>query len=351
MAGQKEKQRAKRYPPFKILGCEIPAGSRRTLEMEVATLFDFTPLRVPIQVVHGRGEGPVLFVSAAIHGDEINGTEIIQRLLKSRSISSLKGTLIAIPVVNVFGFNQRMRTLPDGRDLNRSFPGSATGSMAARLAHGFMNEIVKISTHGIDLHTGARHRTNLPQVRGSLDDVQTMDLAKAFGVPVIVHSGLIEGSLRKAVVDEGVPVLLYEAGEALRHDEIAIRTGVRGILSVMKSLGMIKRGAMKRTKEAYVANKFQWVRAPQSGILHIKRRIGQFVSATENLGSILNPMGTQSYSVVSPKNGIIIGQTMLPLVNEGDALFNLATFEDPEAAEKSAEFIEELWDYDHLNPS
>lgn len=315
----------------------------------MATLFDFTPLRVPIQVVHGRGEGPVLFVCAAVHGDEINGTEIIQRLLKSRYLSHMSGTLIAVPVVNVFGFNQRMRTLPDGRDLNRSFPGSAKGSMAARLAHSFMSEIVKISTHGIDLHTGSRHRTNLPQVRGTFDDQRTMDLANAFGVPVIVHSELIEGSLRKAVVDEGTPILLYEAGEALRHDEIAIRTGYRGIIRVMTAIGMLKRGLPSPKKPSFVANKHHWVRAPQSGILHLRRRIGNLVSKSEVLGRIKNPMGTQSYPVIAPRDGIIIGQIRIPLVNEGDAIFNLATFENPEAAEKSAEFIEELWDYDHLN--
>jgi hypothetical protein len=319
--------------------------------MEVANLFDFTAVKVPVQVLHGRNKGPVLFVCAAIHGDEINGTEIIQRLLKSRYLSNLKGTLIAAPVVNVFGFNQRSRELPDGRDLNRSFPGSAKGSMAARLAHSFMTEIVEISTHGIDLHTGTRHRTNLPQVRGDIGDEQTLSLARAFGVPVIVHSNVVDGSLRQAVVEQGIPVLLYEGGEALRHNEIAIRTGVKGILRVMDSLGMLARSisSQSKTPEAFIANKFQWVRAPQSGILHIRRRIGQRVHEGEIIGRILNPMGTRSYLVTAPTEGIIIGQTRLPLTNEGDALFNVATFKDPEAAEKSAEFIDEIWDYDQLD--
>ncbi len=187
----------------------------------------------------GEGRGPFFFVSAAVHGDEINGVEIIRRLLQVKALNQIKGTLLAIPIVNPFGFIQRSRYLPDRRDLNRSFPGSPKGSLAGRLAHLFMTEIAERCDFGIDLHTGSNFRTNLPQVRASLDDERTIELARAFGAPVIVPSELREGSLRESIAELGKPVLVYEGGEALYFNEGAIRSGLRGIIRLMRHVGML----------------------------------------------------------------------------------------------------------------
>ena len=184
---------------------------------------------MPVQVVHGRAEGPRLFVCDALHGDEINGVEIIRRLMQLSELKRLRGTLIAVPIVNVLGFVGHSRYLPDGRDLNRSFPGNVRGSLAARLARLFVDQVVSKSTQGIDLHTGASHRENFPQIRGNLEDAETKRLALAFGVPVVINTGFREGSLRETAAKLSVPVIVFEAGEALRFDESCIRAGINGV--------------------------------------------------------------------------------------------------------------------------
>ena len=299
---------------------------------------------MPVHVVHGRRPGPVLLVSAAVHGDEINGVEIIRRLLTQKSIDRLKGTLIAIPVVNVYGFVSKSRYLPDRRDLNRSFPGSENGSMAARLAHVVMTEIIPHCTNIIDLHTGAVNRENLPQIRARLaDDPELESLAHAFGVPVILNAQLLEGSFRAAAHANGIGALLYEAGEALRFDEVAIRAGVRGVLNVMSELGM--RGSSKRQRKVDVmtANTSRWVRAAQSGILRSLVATGSRVEVDDVLAYISDPLGENNEQLVSPVDGIIIGKTNLPLVFAGEAIFNIASYEEiDQVAENIDAYNEEL---------
>lgn len=229
-------------------------------EIQVARLFDFTRMTVPIEVVHGREPGPVLFITAAIHGDELNGIEIIRRVLHARVFSHLCGTLIAVPIVNVFGFNTKQRYLPDRRDLNRCFPGAADGSLASQLAHALMQEVVMRCTHGIDLHTGAIHRSNLPHIRATLDQPQVQAMAEAFGAPLIIHSGLRDGSLREATRELGIPMVLFEGGEALRFNESVIRTGVKGVLSIMQHIGMLPPSEKPRShKPSLVARSSFWV--------------------------------------------------------------------------------------------
>ena len=224
---------------FNILGEDVLPGESRTIALPATQFYTNTPVTMPVHIVNGKRPGPKLFVSAAIHGDEINGIEIIRRLLNQTALNKIKGTLIAIPIVNVHGFIQQSRYLPDRRDLNRTFPGSKKGSLAARLAYLFMDEIVQKCTHGIDLHTGAIHRSNMPQVRANLDDEQTLRMAKAFSVPLLLNSSLRDGSLREAANELGIPMLLYEAGEALRFDEVSRRAGLRGIMRVMREIGML----------------------------------------------------------------------------------------------------------------
>lgn len=320
----------------------IIPGSRKQLEIHVAKLFDYTEMTIPVEVICGREPGPILFVSAAVHGDEINGVEAIKRLLASKAINHLKGALIAVPIVNVFGFNNLSRYLPDRRDLNRCFPGSAKGSMAAQVADIFMDEIVRKCTHGIDLHTGAIHRSNLPQIRARLDDEVTYKMAHAFGAPVILDTKVPEGSLREAVEHEGIPILLYEGGEALRHDEHAIKAAFHGILSVMYEIGMIEQPAHHdKHKEVFIAHSSRWIRAPHSGSLKAKVHLGAKVDKGEILGFITDPFGKNKFKIKSPIEGIIVGMTMIPLLNDGDAAFHIASFEDAEAVEDTVEAYQE----------
>lgn len=323
-------------------GVEVRPGERKTIEVEGGKLYTHTPITLPIQVLCGRQKGPVLFISAAIHGDEINGVEIIRRLLKVPALKRLKGTLLAVPVVNLHGFINHSRYLPDRRDLNRSFPGSQKGSLAGRLARLFMNEIVSQSTHGIDLHTGAINRYNLPQIRANLDDPETLELAKAFGAPVILNSALRDGSLREAADQQKIPILLYEAGEALRFDELSIRGGVEGIIRVMRSLGMLPVSRKAAPPEPMMARSSAWVRAPQSGIFRAFVKEGTRVTRDQTLlGVVSDPFGESEEEIWSPFSGIVIGQLKLPLVNEGDAVFHIAQFYRTDIAADRVESYQE----------
>ena len=319
--------------PLVIGGTEIARGARATVRLPIAPLYTLTAMAMPVHVVRGPRDGPRLFVSAALHGDEILGVEIIRRLLGLQLLRRLRGTLIAVPVVNVYGYTARSRYLPDRRDLNRSFPGSPTGSMASRLAHTFMTEIVANATHGIDLHTGAVDRTNLPQVRVSLDQPRALEMARRFRVPLILHADLRDGSLRQTVLEHGVPVLLYEAGEALRLDERAVRIGLRGVVGVMRGLGMLPRTAPTRVTPPLLARSSGWTRAEVSGTLQMSRGLGDLVAAGETVGTLTAPLGDLATPVVSRDAGLIIGQTMLPLVYEGEALFHVARLDEPATAE------------------
>jgi len=316
-----------------IDGISVAPGERRGLSLPAGMLHTHVPVEMPVWVINGRRPGPRLFVSAAIHGDELNGIEIIRRI-RARALTGLRGTLLLVPVVNVFGVLHHSRYLPDRRDLNRSFPGSESGSLAARLAHLFMSEIVDRCTHGIDLHTGAVHRSNLPQIRAQLDDQETRELALAFGAPVVLDSRMRDGSLREAAAEKGIPTLIYEAGEALRFDEMSIRMGVAGIIEVMHRLGMLRRKSRRRDRAArsVVADGSHWVRAPGGGILRSAIRLGQHVSEGQLLGRVSDPFGTQESRVDAPHEGIVIGRNSLPLVNEGDALFHVARVARPDEA-------------------
>tara|TARA_R110002110_G_scaffold90819_3_gene236048 strand:+ start:110 stop:1138 length:1029 start_codon:yes stop_codon:yes gene_type:complete len=310
-----------------IANHEISPGSYRTVEIPLASTVTHSDLNLTAHIVHGKQAGPRLFVTAAIHGDEINGVEIIRRLVNLKQLNRIKGTLIAIPIVNVHGFINQSRYLPDGRDLNRSFPGSSRGSLASRMADTLLQEIVSKCTHGIDLHTGARHRENLPQIRADLDNEELKSMAYAFGVPAILNSKIRDGSLRGSAVDAGIPVLVYEAGEALRFDEIAIRAGLRGIQNVMRHIGMFpKRRRDEQEKLPVVSANTSWIRAPHSGILRNSVKLGAKVEANSILGVIGDPLGFTEDEVFAPEEAMLIGRTNLPLVHEGDALYHLAYY-------------------------
>ncbi|HET7569430.1 MAG TPA: succinylglutamate desuccinylase/aspartoacylase family protein [Gammaproteobacteria bacterium] len=314
--------------PLNLGGTDIAPGSRTTLHLPLGQLYTHNPISMPVHVIHGRRAGPCLFVSAAIHGDELNGIEIIRRLLIRPALNHLRGTLLAVPIVNVLGVLQQSRYLPDRRDLNRSFPGTEKGSLTARQANLFMTEIVAKANYGIDLHTGAINRSNLPQIRANLDDVETRRLAEAFGTPVILNSDLREGSLREVAAQLGITTLLYEAGEALRFDELSIRAGVRGVTNVMRAIGMLppSRSKHEHPKPALAAGS-NWVRAPVSGVARFEVALGAWVKKGELLGRIADPFGGHEEDVAAPYAGLVIGCTNIPLVYEGDAMFHLAHFD------------------------
>jgi predicted deacylase len=319
-------------PPIEVAGVYIKPGERRRLEIPVGQLPTGTGLSLPIVVVNGRRAGPVAWISAAVHGDEVNGVEIIGGVLERIAPKDLAGCLITVPIVNVFGFNAQSRYLPDRRDLNRSFPGSERGSLAARIAYLFMQEVVRKCQYGIDLHTGSNHRTNLPQVRANLHDELTRRLAEAFAAPVMMHAAAIDGSLRKAATDAGARTLVYEAGEPLRFDRAAIDLGRDGVLRVLAALGMLKSAPKKKGPHSALVAKTTWVRALNSGILRLDARLGAAVAARQQLGLVADAFGEDATPVLAPEDGLVIGHTNNPLVQQGEAVLHLATMAPEDAA-------------------
>ena len=342
-------------PPFVIGDFEIAAGSRKTVDLPVSVLSDHTPVAMSVHVIHGKRKGPTVFVSAGVHGDEVIGVEILRRLLRAKNLATLRGTLIVIPIVNAFGFINHSRYLPDRRDLNRSFPGSETGSLASRLAYLFMTEVVERCDFGIDLHSAAIHRVNLPQIRISHDNSVLKEMAEVFGAPVILQSSMREGSLRQSAHEIGKNVLLFEAGEGLRFDEMSIRAGVAGILRVLNHAGMIGSKGIAKTKgtpQYCISSK--WLRAPAGGLLRSYRADGDVVEKGEVMAAVSNPFGELEQEITAPFSGIIVGRAMMPIVNEGDAIFHLARVKSVMRAGETVEdmtaqlFDDPLFDEDDL---
>lgn len=319
-------------------GVSVAPGEHKVVDLPVANLYTHAQLALPVHVINSKREGPTLFLTAAIHGDELNGVDVIRRVLKLKELKRLRGQLLAVPIVNVFGFIYRSRYLPDRRDLNRSFPGREKGSIAARLANIVATEIIMQSDFGIDLHTGAIERSNLPQIRGNLSDPKVLELAQVFGTPVIIDATLRDGSLRAFAAEHEIPMLLYEAGEALRFDKVAIKAGVQGVRRVMRELGMLPAKASRSPKiTPVISHATSWARAPCSGIVHSKSQLGERVSSDQVLAVIGDPFGESQSDVLATKAGVIIGKSNSPLAHEGDALFHIAQFENTKEAEETVE--------------
>ena len=314
----------RRRPAFRIGDLDVAAGRSATGELPIARLVTGTRISLPIQVLHGRAPGRTVWLSAAVHGDEINGVEIIRRVARSLDARTMAGTVIAVPIVNVHGFLNGDRYLPDRRDLNRSFPGSPSGSLAARIANLFMTEIVSRCDVGIDLHTGSDHRTNLPHVRADLDDPETRKLAEAFGAPVMLHARVRDGSLRGAATERGATVLLYEGGEALRFDDEALSVGTDGIRRVLAELGVIGPDHTDPRPVPIESRRSSWIRARRSGIVLLDAELGEVVQRGQLLGVIHDSVGKRLARVTAPRVGVVVGRVQQPLVNQGDALVNLA---------------------------
>ena len=308
----------------------IHPGEQVSLALPLPELFSCAPMYMPIKVVHGKQAGPCLLVIAAMHGNELNGAEIINRLLQSSSIKKLKGTLIAVPIMNVYGFINRTPTLPGGASLGTNFPGSPQGAHAARLAHLFCSEIFALADYCIDLQTGWSNHTNLPQIFITDNNKKELELAHVFGAPVISELTEQKGSLRAYAKKQKTPYMVYEAGEAMRFDEHSIRIGIKGILRIMRYIEMLpalpKPNIEKR--KSFLMRDAHWIRSPTSGISHSITRLGQQIKKGELLTIIKDPFGAGSnVQLTAPFDGIVVSINNLPLVYEGVALFQLASFE------------------------
>ena len=321
-----------------IGGTEIKKGSTNLIDIDLPDMYQ-TPAKLPVRVIRGKKEGPIVFVSAVIHGDELNGIEIIRRFRKLSILKRLKGTVILVPVVNVYGVITLSRYLPDRRDLNRSFPGSSRGSLAGRVAKIFFDEIVSKCSFGIDLHTAAVHRSNLPQIRTNIDNEFTLSMAKSFEAPVVLHSELRDNSLRALGDEKGIPILLYEAGEALRFNEKAIRIGVKGIVNVLRQNDMLPKNQKKSKKVPIITRNSHWVRSIESGIIRTIKALGDTVKKDETIAFVDEANGDEIFELKSPFDGIIIGKSEIPLVQEGDAIFHIAKFKNLESAENKMEYF------------
>ncbi len=309
---------------FEIGSVRVRPGRHQALSLPITRLVTGADVDLPVRVVHGREDGPTIWVDAAIHGDEAVGVEVVRQVLADLDPKTLRGTLIAVPIVNVLGFMNGSRYLPDRRDLNRSFPGSARGSLAGRIAHLMTTEIIDKCEVGIDLHTGSDRRSNLPQIRTDLEDPRTRELAAAFGAPVMMHAKLRDGSLRSAARERGAKVLLYEAGEAWRMDQWAIDAGVRGVRRVLAAMGMVEPPVEEPPAPSAVSWRSGWVRARGTGMLHLEVELGQTVEKGERLGGLFDSFGKRVRLVHADRPGVVVGRTEAPLVNSGDAVVHIA---------------------------
>jgi predicted deacylase len=307
-----------------IGGVSVAPGARRHIELPVARLPTDTSLSLPIAVINGRRPGPTIWVNAAVHGDELNGVEIIRQLIQMLRPRELSGAVIAVPIVNVFGFVNESRYLPDRRDLNRMFPGSPRGSLSAQLAHLFMTQVVERCQYGIDFHTGSDHRTNLAQLRVDLSIPEVERIADAFCAPVTVSAAYRDGSLRTYCSSKGIPMLVFEGGEANRFNEQAVRDGVDGTLRVLAALGMWDGDVPKARQRTVRVEHSHWERARRSGIVRIDVHPGQVVERGEVLGVIAGALGDRPTPVRASTPGLVLGYSRHPMASQGDALVHIA---------------------------
>ncbi|MGI8728267.1 MAG: succinylglutamate desuccinylase/aspartoacylase family protein [Solirubrobacterales bacterium] len=311
---------------FGFAGTEVEPGERVEIEIPVERLATGPQITIPTIVVHGRRSGPVVSISAAIHGDEINGVEAIRLLLGDLRAEEIAGTLLFTPVVNELGFTMGQRYLPDRRDLNRAFPGTPRGSLAGRIAHLFMGEVIERCTYAIDLHCGSDSRANLPQIRADLDHPPTRACAEAFAAPMLVHAQTRDGSLRQAASERGIAMLLYEGGESSRFDDYAIEAAHHGVLRVLNHLGTID-SSPGSSEETRTSRNTRWVRASRAGLFRADLELGDTVSRRGVLGHLSDIFGRQNLAVRAPMPGVVIGLARKPVVNQGDALVHVAEVE------------------------
>ncbi|PHR49240.1 MAG: succinylglutamate desuccinylase [Fluviicola sp.] len=313
----------KKRLPFGLLGSEIQPGKGARLTLEVAKLHTNTPIQIPVIVQHARKKGPTILLLAGLHGDEINGIEIVRQMIKKGWNKPSYGTVICIPVFNIFGFLNLSREFPDGRDLNRSFPGTKNGSLASQFAYLFMKEIAPLADVIIDFHTGASQRNNYPQTRADFKDKKAKELCDVFAAPFTIDSGLLSKSIRNAVTKIGKKYILFEGGKANRIDDFIVNRGIDGTKRVMQQLGMRHFDIASPESPSVVIKSSKWIRASNSGIFNLRVKNGVFVTKGTILGIISDPYGKFERSVKAPMDCYVFNVNEMPLVNKGDALFHV----------------------------
>lgn len=308
--------------PFLLAGVSTIPGTMQRAQVPLPDLPNGAPMSLPVKIFHGVEEGPTVWISAAVHGDEINGVDIIRRMSPALDPTYMRGTVLVVPIVDVYGFNRGSRYLPDRRDLNRSFPGSSKGSLASRVAHRFRVAIVERCDAGIDLHSAAAGRINLPHVRGVLSDDRFAGMARAFGARVTMNARTIDGSMRKLASSRGIPYVLYEGGGANQFDGQAIESGVGGCLRVLDHLGVID-DAPQLQADPIVVQKGTWLRSPHSGVIEMLTFLGAFVDKGDVLALVTDTFGDNAVPIKASAKGIIVGLAHSPLVHGGDAVVHL----------------------------
>lgn len=311
--------------PIQIDQQQIKAGEQVDLALNIARLPSGTDIHMPVHVYRSDKDGPTLLLTGGMHGDEVNGIEIVRKFLDSRLVRQIKcGSVVAVPIINVYGFINFSRDVPDGKDVNRSFPGNTEGSLASLVAHTITHKILPEVDLGVDFHTGGASRTNFPQIRFDQDDPEAKHIAKAFSAPFTLHSSVIKGSFRETAQKMGVPVVTFEGGETLRIDPKTIEEGLDGIKRLMKDLGMIEK-APKAPARQHFFDESSWVRADVSGLFRHRKASGNKVKEGQTIGYISSPTNDYSVKVKSPSTGYIIGHNNFPLIHKGDALFHIGT--------------------------
>lgn len=308
-----------------INGITIEPGERKVITLDVARLPSGTAIPIVVHIFRSSNPGPTMLVLGGMHGDEVNGVEIVRRMLNNGLFEQVAaGTVIAIPLLNVFGFINFSRAVPDGKDVNRSFPGSRLGSLASRVAYHLTKHILPVVDFIIDYHTGGGSRYNFPQIRYSAEDEQSEALAMIFAPPFVMSSKRIEKSLRNTAFERNIPLIVFEGGEALRFDGFSIRQGIDGLRRVMQSKGMLA-DAPEADFPTIIFEKTRWIRTPRAGIFLWKKHSGQYVEAGEQLGTIYDPDGQEETPIFTKKAGYIFGHNNAPVVHQGDALFHMGT--------------------------
>lgn len=306
----------------KIAGKEIKPGEFKEININIARLPSHTQIETPIYVSRSQEEGPILALMAGMHGDEINGMEIVRRIIDGNLHRAQRGTVVCIPIINVYGFLNFSRDVPDGKDVNRSFPGSKSGSLASRVAYHITHDIIPNIDYGIDFHTGGAMRTNYPQVRAMLSDAKNLELANAFAAPFTLDAPFRPNSLRKEASKKGKNIIVYEAGESLRFDQQAIEEGIAGTLRLMKHLKMID-SAPVPTEINRVIWSSSWIRAKHAGLFQTAVACGDLVHKGQWVGTITDPFGEFKEQVMAKETGYVVGLNNIPVVNAGDALMHL----------------------------
>lgn len=307
-----------------ILGQEILPGKGYQLNLSVAKLHTSTSVQVPVIVERAKVDGPTVVIMAGVHGDEINGVEIIRRVIRKKFNKPTKGTIICLPIFNIFGFLNFKRELPDGRDLNRSFPGSASGSLASQFAYHFMKEIVPLADVILDFHTGAAQRNNFPQIRCAFKDERSMELAKVFNPPFILNSAHIPKTIRESVYKRGKQMLLFEGGKANSIEENVVEEGVNGIKRILSYLEMRSfKIDISEGRSPVLMEESKWMRAPMSGLFQVLVENGKAVTKGDIIGLVTDPYGKLEKKIKAASAGHIFCVNESPIVYKGDAIFHI----------------------------